>query len=117
MVVSTILLSRDNKYVKDDGSLPKRPNFDKALLKALCENQIVSDEAYDMLPPSIKSVVNLPTKWEEPGIGITIPEIDALTDLLIVSRSNETILGGKTFRLDNFNLIVTTPHLDLYKRK
>ena len=116
MVVSTILLTRDNKYVKEDGSLPKRPNFDKKLLTELVRGQIISPEAIEMLPASITNVAVWNNR-SEPTIGITIPEIDALTDLLIVSRSNETILGGKTFRLDNFNLIVTTPHLDLYKRK
>jgi len=70
-----------------------------------------------MLPPSMKRVVTVDDKWLEPTVGVTIPEIDALSDLLIVVHSNELIVRGKQFRLDNFELIVKDKKISLYKRK
>mgnify|MGYP006883055741 CR=1 FL=1 len=116
MIVSTILLTRDNHYVDDNGNLPDRPTFDKPLLTGLCKNQEVSQDAYDMLPPSIRQIVRGVTE-EEPTIGITIPEIDGLTDLLIVSRSNGTIYSGKKFRFNNFKLLANDMSLEIWKRK
>jgi len=117
MVVSTILLTSDNFYINEDGSLPMRPDFDKTLLTALAKNNIVSNEGYNMLPPSIKSVVKTSNEQQEPEFPITIREINAFTDLLIIVRSNELIIGGKQFRLDNFELLVKDRKIELWRRK
>ena len=78
----------------------------------------MSDKGYEMLPPSIREKtirLSQTDKWE-PEIGITIPEINSLTDLLIVSRSNAEI-SGKKFRFDNFNLIAKSQNIELWRRK
>ena len=115
MIVSTILLSANNCYVDKDGNLPTRPEFDKELLATLLKGQAVSVEGYNMLPPSLKNLC-FKNVTQEP-YPITIPEIDALSDLLIVSRSNDYIVGGKEFRFDNFTLLVKQPLVAIYKRK
>lgn len=71
-----------------------------------------------MLPPSIRNKVILPGKWQEPEIGITIPEIDGLTDLLIVVRSIQFSPRGKKFDLSrSFKRIVTNESIELWHRK
>ena len=115
MITSTILLTSDNFYVNENGELPSRPPHDKQLLATLCKDQSVSQKAYDMLPPSIREVVKVTEL--EPTIGITIPEIDALTDLLIVSRSNELIVRGKKFDLErSFKLLIKDRKIELWGR-
>ena len=116
MIVSTILLTRDDHYVDSHGILPLRPSHDKTLLRELVRGQIISPEAIEMLPASICNV-GVWDNTQEPTIGITILEIDALTDLLIVSRSNGIILDGKKFRFDNFTLLVKCTNIEIWKRK
>lgn len=115
MQVGTILLTKTNKYVKDDGSLPVRPDFDKGLLAGICDLQCVSNSGYDMLPPSIQQLVHTnpyaPTWYDCP---ITIPEL-ANANLLIVSRSPEDFENGKTFRFVNFELLVKDERIELWK--
>ena len=103
-MVSTILLDPNDKYADYENNLPKRPEYDKELLKAMCDCQVVSKKGYEMLPPSIQDIV-LPTSMKLPDIGITIPEIGSLSDVLIVVRSDEELSDGKTFRLNKFKRI------------
>ena len=116
MIVSTILLSADGYYIDANGNLPHRPEFDKRLLKALVKNQVISWNAYNILPDSIlkdaKEVSN-----NEPTVGITIPEIDGLTDLLIVVRNLIPLGRGKKFRLDKFERIVHLSAIEIWRRK
>ena len=115
MIASTLLLSADNYYVDANGNLPHRPEFDKKLLAALCKDQYVSLDGYKMLPPSIRDTAQLAK--QEPTVGITIPEIDGLTDLLIVVRSFIPLGRGKKFRLDKFERIVQLSSLEIWRRK
>lgn len=118
MIVSTILLTADNQYVKDDGSLPARPDFDKKLLTELCRGELITDEAHAMLPRSISSLAwSAEAEFKDPTIGITIREIAMLTKLLIVVRSTEWFTGGRVFRLDNFEQIVKDRKVELWVRK
>jgi len=110
MIVGTILLTKDNVYVKDDGSLPIRPAWDKELLKGLIDGGRVSDKAYAMLPPSMRKLVEVDTKL--PNIPITIKEL-ANADLLIVSRSLE-LCRGKKFRFENFRLLLKDRKVELW---
>ena len=112
MLVGTILLTKDNVYVRDDGRLPMRPEHDKQFLKDLCTGGRVSDKAYMMLPLSIREVVEIDNKV--PSVPITIKEL-AEADLLIVSRSYE-LCRGKEFRLDKFRLILRDRKIELWKR-
>ena len=115
MIISTVILTKDNFYVTEDGRLPTRASFDKKLLTSLCKGQHISHDAYEMLPNSIRNLTHLTS--DEPTIGITIKEIDVLTDLLIVVHSNELITRGKQFRLDKFELLVKDRKVSLYIRK
>jgi len=116
MIVSTILLSADDYYVDKDGNLPYRPEFDKKLLRSLTKGQIISYDAAKLLPPSIRSRAVV-TDEIEPTIGITIPEIDGLTDLLLVVRGLDPLGNGKKFRFDRFENIVKLKGLEIWMRK
>jgi len=115
MIVSAILLTKDNVYVSKGGSLPKRPSFDKELLRCLVKGQIISKEAAKMLPKSISKTACNITDLIEPEVGITIEEIDGLTDLLIIVRSPHCV-EGKKFRLNKFRPIVKTKELEIWTR-
>ena len=111
-MIATILLTRENQYLRGDGSLPMRSYYDKKLLRAICSGNEVSQAGYQLLPPSIK----VHTDIGEPEVGITIPEIDS-ADLLIISRSNDSFKGGKVFRLDNFIPIVIDSMIEIWRHK
>ena len=113
-IVSTILLTQDNCYLCD-GELPHRPQFDKQFLSALIEGEIISEEAAKLLPKSMTDKVLDITNEIEPTIPITIKEIDGLTDILIVVRSNMSC-NGKKFRFDNFDRILRTGGIEIWKR-
>lgn len=111
MVVSTILLTKSNKYIDANGNLPKRPTHDKTLLAELVSSQLsVSEEGYNTLPPSIQKLCIVDTNYK---MLITIPEI-ANSELLIVSRSTEDFEDGKEFRLDNFKCLVKDRKVELW---
>lgn len=116
MLVGTILLTKDNKYVTDGGKLPTRPKHDKGLLAGLVKNQTLSEHGYIMLPQSMQKtcVVNM-DKPLDYSVPIAIDEI-AESDLLIISRSIEEFEGGKTFRLDNFKCLVKDRKVELWIR-
>ena len=114
MIVGTILLTHKNQYVKDDGSLPSRPDFDKALLSRLATNKLVSLAGYSLLPPSIKKVVKCSNSLKF-SMPITIKEL-ALSDLLIISRSPEVFEGGKVFRLTNFTCLAKDTQIEIWIR-
>ena len=117
MIVSTLFLSADDYYATEDNKLPcPRPEFDKRLLTELVRGQVISIEGRDMLPPSIRKNAQALSNVE-PTIGITIPEIAGLTDLLIVVRSLIPLGRGKKFRLDKFKRIVHLSSIELWVRK
>jgi len=116
MIVSTILLSADDMYIDSEGNLPPmRPEFDKDLLRELVRGQALSQNGATMLPMSIVSVAKHITV-SEPTIGITVPEIDGLTDLLIVVRTGMPLGHGKRFRFTNFKKIVKEGKLEIWRR-
>ena len=116
MIVGTILLDADDCYTYDNGELPNRPTFDKELLTFLVKGKAVSHKGYRMLPMSIKKVISEITS-KEPEFPVTIPEIDGLSDLLIVSRGNKNGENGKKFRFDKFKLITTQREIEIWKRR
>lgn len=114
MKVGTILLTKSNKYVDANGKLPKRPKFDKELLSAIVSKDgKVTDEGYDILPPSIQRKVIVNSKDFAP---VTIEEL-AQADLLIVSRSPEDFENGKVFRLENFDCLVKDRKIEIWIRR
>lgn len=115
MQVGTILLTKSNKYVDTEGNLPKRPKFDKELLSSLLAIAgEVSDEGYDMLPPSMQRKVVVGER--ELTFPITIREL-AAANLLIVVRSPEDFENGKEFRLNEFKCLVKDRRIELWIRK
>ena len=116
MIVGTILLDENDCYTYDNDKLPGRPTFDKELLTFLAKDQAISHEGYQTLPLSIKRVISGIT-YGEPTFPVTIPEIDGLSDLLIVSRGYKNGENGKKFRFDKFELITTQREIELWKRK
>lgn len=115
MIIGTILLTKDNKYTCGEDTLPQRRKHDKNLLTKLAKGKTVSLEGWEMLPPSIKTKVFITD--EEPTFPVTVPEIEGLTDLLLVSHSDQKECEGKTFRLDSFDLIVEGENVSIYVRK
>ena len=111
-IVATLLLDLNDNYVLNDGSLPKRPQWDKALLKTFVAGESLSKAGYDMLPRSMQSIVTI----DEPTFTVTIPEIDASADILLVSRSY-TKGKGKQFKFDNFKQVLKTGQLEIWRRK
>ena len=112
MKVGTILLTKSNKYVDTNGNLPKRPRHDKELLGGILNGHRVSEEGYNMLPPSLQAMcwVNTGNYSETP---VTIKEL-AKAELLIVSRSQEDFEGGKEFRLDSFKCLVKDRKVEIW---
>jgi len=117
-MINTILLSQNDCYVDKDGNLPKRPSFDKELLTAFCKNQVVSENGYNGLPPSMRKIVRKQKmNDEEISLAITIPEIDKYSDVLIIIRSSETLENGKIFRLNNFKNLVKNENIEIWIKK
>lgn len=115
MILGTILLDTEDNYISFDGKLPKRPQYDKELLATLVAKNTISKEGYNLLPKSMREVATVTEK--EPTLPITIVEIDALTDLLLVSRSYSNVKLGKKFRLNKFEQIAKSGRFEIYKRK
>ena len=116
MIIGTILLTRDNQYVLgEDNHLPARGNHDKKLLTRLAKGHSVSHKGWDMLPQSIRA--NVFVTDTKPTFPVTIDEIDALSDFLFVSHSDETNTIGKIFRLDSFELLVKDKNVSIYARR
>jgi len=113
MKVGTILLTKSNKYVDAEGNLPKRPNFDKELLRGLVSGKRVSGYSYLMLPPSIQKLCYCKEFGSEEYFPISVKEL-AEAELLIVSRSQEDFEGGKEFRLDNFKCLVKDRKVEIW---
>ena len=103
MLVGTILLDLNDKYIDCDNALPVRPDFDKELLKSVVSKGFVSMRGLAILPPSIQREANYKTS-EVPNIAVNISELGR-ADILIVSRSPKVLKGGKRFRLDKFKQI------------
>jgi len=113
MLVGTILLSKDYKYIDENGNLPKRPKFDKQFLATLIKGHKVSEEGYKLLPSSLQKLVMVDTPITMP---ITIKEL-AKSDLLIVVKSPEVLKNGKEFRLDSFKLLRKERTIELWIKK
>ena len=113
-MIGTILLDKQDKYVDDFGNLPEREHFDKDFLLNMLKGTNVSQEGYNILPKSMRDVVSI--TQDEP-FPVTIPEINYLSDLLLVVRSKTLLSNGKVFRLDNFRKLTTQGSIELWVRK
>ena len=114
-IYATILLDEKDHYVYDDGNLPIRPDFDKELLKDIYKNETVTEKGYNMLPPSIQKIVDI--TQDEPTAPVTVPEINALADILLVIRGKHRCRSGKVFRFDNFTPILKEGNIEIFRRR
>ena len=115
MITTTLLVDTEDKYVYENGSLPMRTLWDKELLTSVITNGLVSQGGYDTLPPSLQKLVTI--THGEPTAPITIPEIDGLTDILLVTRVASKGQSGKRFRFNNFKCILKEERIEIWKRK
>jgi len=113
-MIATILLDENDCYVYDHDVLPKRTTWDKELLKAFITDENLSHKGYAMLPPSLQHKVGITSVKPYP---ITVPEIDELADILIITRGKSGGLSGKRFRLNKFIAILKTEGLEIWHRK
>ena len=117
MILGMLLLDQDDVYVRDDNTLPFRPDFDKELLIGLCKNMIpaVSNNTSANLPKSVKDVLSKDDS-KYPDIALSPDKIDQLADILIITRSQEVNIGGKRFRFEKFILILELNELEIWRR-
>jgi len=123
--IGIILLSRDGFYLREDGSLPDRPAFDKTLLLHLVKNKVIlcSMNTHRTLPGSVlnacKSVTTNETEEWDINLGI-LTFRTAPPDLMYVIRSELDMLSGKKFRDEFFKnyqpLTYENESLSIYRR-
>ena len=119
MTVGILLLSNDNQYLKADGSLPRRPEFDKGLLEALMKDEAVwcTRTTWDSMPKRMKKLCKSYKIWDHTlNLGIATMYSNP-PKLLLVVRSTEQFTGGKKFDLGQWTLMVKQPNLDIYISK
>ncbi len=119
MKVGIILLSQDNYYLDRRGNLPLRPEFDKELLVALCKLQTFTcgSNTFKSLPESILKNAHY-TKGSDYDVNLgVVTLVDNPPHLLIVSRSDQYIHGGKHFSLKDYKRYFDSPKLELWIKK
>lgn len=109
-MTGVILLDQDNKYVYSDGSLPKRPEWDKQFLTDLIRGALVlcSENTFKTIPKSMLKVATFTTNiFADVDINFGIKTFGQMPpDLMIVVRGPEkSNKEGKTFRMNNYNKI------------
>ena len=115
MKVGIMLLSQDNMYVDKNGKLPKRPKFDKELLTALVKGQMFtcSENTFEDLPDSILKNAFY-TRGRDYDINLGVATFRNAPHLLIVTRSEEYLQGGKHFSLKGYKRYFEGNGLELW---
>jgi hypothetical protein len=122
MKTSVILISSDGYYINDEGKLPARPVWDKAMITKLCQGKTIlcSRNTDATIPNSIRSkakaVVTDPTlDWD---VNFGISTFTEQSDIFIVVKSQLPCLGGKRFKTDileaNYWRCYSTLEFDLW---
>jgi len=117
MTLGVVLLSKNNKYIGEQGQLPARPSWDKDFITRLIKGKRVlcSKETLNSLPKSILKSAYFTTSCEaEYDINFGIDTFKQKPDLLIVVRSNDDLDGGYEFRLSGYELLVKRQNMELY---
>ena len=118
MILGTLKLDSEDRYVYVDRTLPTGPSWDKELLKAFISCNVISEEGKEILPPSLQKIAySDKLGFHETTLAIKISEIAAFADILIVTRVSSKPLQGDKFRFDNFEMIVATGQLEIWKHK
>lgn len=114
MQIGVCLLSKDGYYLREDGSLPIRPSWDKEFLTSLVKNLycVASKNTIDTLPKSIidnaAGIFNDSSYLQRVAcdINLGIKTFRDLPELLFITRSNYSVEGGKLLRLNNYTKII-----------
>ena len=114
MIIGTLLLTENDYYIDDRKNLPRRTTWDKALLTSLVSMNTITHKGYMLLPPSIQEVATIHNS--DPSMAVTIKEVDALADLLMITRSARLTRGGKKFKFTHFKCILKEPRFEIWKR-
>lgn len=118
MIVGMLLLDQNDIYARDNGTLPKRPSFDKELLTGVCEKQnaLCSANTAEYLPKSITNIIrNLNVGGLQGDVALSPDMIDKHAHLLIITRNDETGTG-KRFRFDKFKCLVKDNAIEIWCR-
>jgi len=108
MQIGIILLSKDDYYLRDDGTLPVRPSWDKKFLLAMVEGLdcTCSEKTFETLPNSVKEVCNIYVDDYDTDVNLGIQTFEFMPMLIFVVRSNYEAGGGKLFRLANYKKVI-----------
>ena len=109
MQIGICLLSKDGYYLRDDGSLPARPSWDKKFLVDLTTGLACtcSENTFDKLPTSIKSNANIyvdVSRYSDINLGIDTFRFKP--ELMFIVRSKYEAGSGKLLRLDEYIKII-----------
>lgn len=135
MIIGTVLLSSNDKYVGLNGELPNRPEFDKAFLLKLIKGRvcICSLNTYLSLPKSVlkEKVIPIDDKWKADlitigskndiliNLGIKTFKL-AIPNIMYIVRSDDEMDEGKDFDTkwlkDNFNCLYKSRNLEIHNR-
>lgn len=104
MQIGICLLSKDGYYLRDDGSLPVRPSWDKKFLVDLTAGLACtcSENTFDKLPTSIKSNANIYVDDFDVSVNLGIATFEYQPELMFIVRSKYEANGGKLLRLDEY---------------
>lgn len=104
MQIGICLLSKDGYYLRDDGSLPARPSWDKKFLVDLTTDLACtcSENTFDKLPTSIKSNANIYVNDFDVSVNLGIATFEYQPELMFIVRSKYEAGSGKLLRLDEY---------------
>lgn len=114
MIIGTLKLDTNDNYVYEDGSLPTAPAWDKEMLSELVKQNTITPSAINILPLSMKKIATATPG--EPTLAVKVSEIDALADLLIVTRVTDRGQSGRKFRFTNFKKLSPNGMIEIYIR-
>lgn len=110
MQVGICLVSKDGYYLREDGSLPIRPSWDKKFLVDLVTGMACncSSNTFENLPTSITckaQIININvSRYSDINLGIDTFRFKP--ELIFIVRSKYEANGGKLLRLDNYTKII-----------
>lgn len=109
MQVGICLLSKDGYYLREDGTLPVRPSWDKKFLLDLVRGfqSTCSEKTFDNLPLSVKeaTILNVDVPRDS-DINLGIDTFRAKPELMFIVRSKYEANGGKLLRLTEYNKLI-----------
>lgn len=109
MQIGICLLSKDGYYLRDDGTLPVRPSWDKKFLIDLTAGLdcTCSDNTFEKLPNSIKENTYIYVEEFDVSINLGIKTFEYMPELMFIVRSKYEAGSGKLLRLDDYVQLIT----------